>query len=275
MENKNPSFLNLPSAIIIAGAIIAIAIIYVKKPVTNTVVNNANEQQQNTNINLAPITSTDNILGNPNATIKIVEYSDPSCPYCKVFNKTMVEIMEKYGGTGKVAWIYRALPLDTPDANGNVLHPNASRESRAIECAGILGGNEKFWDYQKKLYELTPAVTSQTPEGLDPKQLPILAKSIGLDVVDFNSCIDSENAKSRIVKQAASGATAGVSGTPTSFFVLDKTINPTAIKYLENALLQYRIPSDLLFVSEDKKMIGMSGAMPVAMVTGIIESLLK
>lgn len=271
MENKN--FINLPSAIIIAGAIIAIAIIYVKKPVTNPVTSNV--EQQNTKINLLPINSADRILGNPNAPIKIVEYSDPSCPYCKVFNATMVEIMDKYGPTGKVAWVYRALPLDTPDANGNILHPNANRESRAIECAGVLGGNEKFWDYQKKLYELTPSVTQATPEGLDPKQIPIIAKSIGLDLVDFNSCLDSESVKSTITKQATSATNAGVSGTPTSFFVLDKSINPTAIKYLESALLQYRIPSDLLFVSDDKKMIAMSGAMPVAMVTGIIESLLK
>lgn len=273
MENKNTNFLNLPSAIIIAGAIIAIAIIYVKKPVTNTVP--VANQEQNTKINLSPITVTDNILGNPNAPIKIVEYSDPSCPYCKIFNSTMTEIMDKYGPTGKVAWIYRALPLDTPDARGNVLHPNAANESRAIECAGILGGSEKFWNYEKKLYELTPSVTSETPEGLDPKQLPVLAKSLGLDVVAFNECLSSDEAKNRVTKQSASGATAGVSGTPTSFFVLSEAINPTAIKYLENALLQYRIPSDLLFVSDDKKMIFMSGAMPVAMVTGIIESLLK
>jgi protein-disulfide isomerase len=271
MENKN--FLNLPSAIIIAGAIIAIAIIYVKKPVTNTAP--VANQEQNIKINLAPVTATDNILGNPSAPIKIVEYSDPSCPYCKVFNAAMVAIMDKYGPTGKVAWVYRALPLDTPDANGNILHPNAANESRAIECAGMIGGNEKFWDYQKKLYELTPSVTSATPEGLDQKQLPIIAKSIGLDVTAFNSCITSDDAKNRVSKQATSGVNAGVSGTPTSFFVLDKSINPTAIKYLESALLQYRIPSDLLFVSDDKKMIAMSGAMPVAMVTGIIESLLK
>lgn len=273
MENKSTNFLNIPSAIIIAGAIIAIAIIYVKKPVTAPI--NTNQGQQNIKLNLAPINSTDNILGNPAAPIKIVEYSDPSCPYCKIFNSTMFEIMEKYGSTGKVAWIYRAFPLDTPDANGNVLHPNANKESRAIKCAGIIGGNSKFWDYEKKLYEITPSVTSETPNGLDPKQLPVLAKAIGLDTVTFNECLDSENVKNIIAKQVSGGITAGVSGTPVSFFVLDQTINPTAISYIESALLQYRIPSDLLYISDDKKIIAMHGAMPVAMVTGIIESLLK
>jgi protein-disulfide isomerase len=144
MDNKNQSSINLPSAIIIAGAIIAIAIIYVKKPVTNTIIPTDNQQVSN-KINLEPVTAKDHILGNPNAPIKIVEYSDPSCPYCKTFNSTMNQIMDKYGPSGKVAWVYRSIPLDTPDANGNVLHPNARNESQAIECADILGGNEKFW----------------------------------------------------------------------------------------------------------------------------------
>ncbi len=274
MENKNSSFINLPSSIIIAGAIIAIAIIYVKKPATNIVPSNNTEQVER-KVNLAPVTNKDNILGDPNAPIKLVEYSDPSCPYCKVFNATMHQIMEKYQSTGKIAWIYRSLPLDTPDANGQVLHPNAAQESRAIECAGILGGSKVFWDYQKKLYDITPAVTQQNPQGLDQKQLPLIAKDLGLDTISFNECLDSQKAKSRVEEQTLSGMNAGVTGTPTSFFVLDKSINPNAITYIKNSLVQYRIPEDYLYVTDDKKIIVMSGAMPSAMVTGIIESLLK
>lgn len=273
MENRT-SPLNLSSAIIIAGAIIAISIIYVKKPVVTPVANDSNQQISRT-VNLAPVTSKDNVLGNPNASIKIVEYSDPSCPYCKVFNATMHQIMDKYESTGKVAWIYRSLPLDAPDANGNVLHKNARRESQAIECAGIVGGQKIFWDYQKRLYEVTPAVTGGSPEGLDPKQLPLIAKDLGLNLVDFGQCLDSENAIAKVKQQELSGINAGVTGTPTSFFVLDKSINPTTVTYINNALVQYRIPDDLLYITDDKKVIAMSGAMPVAMVTGIIESLLK
>ncbi len=275
MENRNNNFINLPSAIIIAGAIIAIAIIYVKKPVSTNVVTNTPSTEVARSVNLSPVTSKDNILGNPSASIKIVEYSDPSCPFCKVFNGTMHQIMEKYEKTGKVAWVYRSLPLDTPDSEGRILHKNARKESQAIECAGIVGGQKKFWEYQKKLYEVTPAVTQSSPEGLDQKQLPLIAKDIGLNTVDFSQCVDSEQAIAKVKEQELSGVNAGVTGTPTSFFVLDKTINPTTVSYIKNALVQYRIPEDLLYVSDDKKMIAMSGAMPVAMVTGIIESLLK
>ncbi|MFA6553907.1 MAG: thioredoxin domain-containing protein [Candidatus Paceibacterota bacterium] len=272
MENK-PSFITIPGAIIIAGAIIAMTLIYVFKP-SSTIVKDAKVENAPA-INLAPITSADRILGNPNAPIKIVEYSDPSCPFCKIFNETMVEIMDKYGPEGKVALIYRSFPLDTPDAEGNVLHPNAANESRAIECAGILGGNEKFWEYEKKLYDLTPSVTSKTPEGLDQKQLPIMAKGLGLDIIAFNECLNSQKAKDIVSAQKLSGINANVSGTPTSFFVLSEKINPTATTYVSNALIQYRIPQSLLYVTDDKKMIVMSGAMPKIMVTGIIDSLLK
>lgn len=263
----------MPGAVIIAGAIIAIAIIYVKRPAPAIIPTNT-DQNSAPSINLSPITANDHILGNPNAPIKIVEYSDPSCPYCKTFNSTMVEIMNEYGPGGKVAWIYRSFPLDTPDANGNILHPNANNESRALECAASLGGNNKFWDFEKKLYDITPSVTGATPGGLDQKQLPLIAKDLGINVVSFNECLMSEDAKNKVKEQTLNGVKAGVSGTPTSFFVLNDSINSTATNYIANALVQYRIPQDLLFVSKDKKLISMSGAMPKAMITGIIESLI-
>lgn len=272
MDNKSHSPLNLSGAIIIAGAIIAMAIIYVKKPVTPVVTDNQKNEVQNSNIsiNLAPVTSSDHIFGNPSAPIKIVEYSDPSCPYCKTFNPTMIDVINAYGESGKVAWVYRAFPLDTPDAEGRVLHPNAGNESRALECVAMLGDNTKFWKFQEQLYGAKTAAT-----GLDQSLLPIMAKALGIDTTAFNTCLNSQEAKDRVNAQSLSGVNAGVSGTPTSFFVLDKSINPTATTYIANALVQYRIPSDLLFVSGDKKIIFMSGAMPKAMVTGIIDSLLK
>ena len=276
MENKPSAFLTLPGAIIIAGAIIAIAIIWVKKPVTtNNVAAVSNATINNSaNIDLVPVTNADHILGNPDASIKIVEYSDPSCPYCKVFNATMVEIIDQYGPGGKVAWIYRSFPLDTPDENGNILHPNANRESQALECAALLGGNDKFWAYEKNLYETTPGVSSQSPKGLDPKNLSVLAKNIGLETTSFNNCLDNGQMSKVVSDQVQSGAKAGVTGTPTSFFVLNQSINPNTINYIERALVQYRVPSDLLFVSADKKIIVMSGAMPKALVSGLIDSLI-
>ncbi len=216
MNNKK-QFLTIPGAIIIAAAIIAVAIIWAMKPAGSTsqaAQNAQNVQNGLPNVSMAPVTAADHILGNPNAQIKIVEYSDPSCPFCRIFNPVMEQVMADYGVSGKVAWIYRHYPLDKPDANGNILHKNAGHEAQALECAASLGGNTVFWAFEKQLYTITPSVTPQTPEGLDQKQLPVIAKSVGLNEVSFNECLSSGQFKNKIDAQYTDGVNAGVTGTP-------------------------------------------------------------
>lgn len=209
--------LTIPIAIVIAAIIIAGSIIYIKKPAAQPIkIGAANSAQQGS---LKPVTSADHILGNPNAPIKIVEFSDPSCPFCKMFHPTMNQIMAQYGAKGQVAWVYRSFPLDKPDANGNILHKNAGHESQALECAASIGGNDKFWQYTNRLYDVTPSVTGTTPNGLDQAQLPVIAKYVGLDVTAFNTCLSSGKMAATVEAQYLDGVNAGVGGTPYSFVI--------------------------------------------------------
>jgi protein-disulfide isomerase len=219
MDQQQPaSLITLPGAIILAGAFITIAVIWVNKPAqipskNAAAVNTVNEA------NIRPVSSTDHILGNPDASIKIVEYSDTSCPYCKMFNATMEKIMDEYGPSGKVAWIYRNWPLDKPNSEGQILHKNAGNEAEALECAAALGGNDKFWAFEKRLYEITPSVTGSTPNGLDQKQLPEIAKFVGIDAVSFNDCLSSGRFKDKVEADYTDGINAGVIGTPYSIII--------------------------------------------------------
>ena len=70
-EKKSNNILNIPTAIIIAGAIISV--IYTMKPTGSS---NGLNSQSAKQVEMKPITEKDYILGNPNAKIKIVEYSD-------------------------------------------------------------------------------------------------------------------------------------------------------------------------------------------------------
>jgi protein-disulfide isomerase len=216
MDQRANPLLTLPGAIIIGCAIIAIAIIWTNKPAAPSDSSAIGELKPSTEINLAPVTAADHILGNPNAPIIIVEYSDSSCPFCKIFHPTMKRIMDEYGASGDVAWVYRHFPLDKADENGFILHPNAGKEAEAMECAAKIGGNEKFWAYTNRLYEVTPSVTQATPGGLDQKQLPVIASDVGLDVSSFNECLSSGQFKSKVEAQYIDGLNAGVSGTPYS-----------------------------------------------------------
>src|SRR3989344_3170200 len=158
-----------------------------------------------------PVTSADHIIGNPNAKLIVVEYSDTECPYCKTFHATMNRIMSEYGKDGNVAWVYRQFPIES-------LHPvNAHNEAEATKCANKLGGNTKFWEYINKVFEITPS-----NNRLDQAELPKIAKAIGLDVTEFNKCLESDEMKTVVDAHIASGAKAGVSGTPYSIILVNK-----------------------------------------------------
>lgn len=204
--------LTIPIAIIIAGVLIAGALyLGTSKGASTTAVNNQQQQQvpqQTGDLEaMKAISSSDHIRGNPDAPVKIVEYSDTECPFCKRFHGTMQEVMNEYGKDGKVAWVYRHFPLDQ-------LHSKARKEAVALECANEQGGNNKFWSYADRLYEITPA-----NNGLDPAELPKIAEYVGLDVTKFNTCLASTKYDQHIEDEVQNATATGGNGTPWSIVV--------------------------------------------------------
>lgn len=224
---------SVPIAVVIAGALIAGALYLsnVKAPVT-AVADKATTQ--NVVTGMRPVTADDHILGNPNANVIIVEYSDPECPFCKVFNSTMQQIMNLYGKDGKVAWVYRHFPIDQ-------LHSKARNEAEAMECAGDQGGNGKFWEYEKALYDTTTSNNS-----LDPAELPVIAKSIGLDVNTFNTCLSSGKYAAKVEADYQDAVNVGGRGTPNTIILskdgtktpVEGAVSYEALKNIVDALLK-------------------------------------
>lgn len=209
---KNTYPLAMPIAVVIAGALIATAVVYSggKAPVAGTANQPQQQQvaQQTGDLEkMTPISSKDHIRGNPDAPVKIVEYSDTECPFCKRFHTTMKEVMDEYGKDGKVAWVYRHFPLDQ-------LHSKARKEAVALECAGVLGGNDKFWAYADRLYEVTPA-----NNGLDLAELPKIAQYVGLDSTKFSTCLGSTKYDKHIEDEVQNAQATGGNGTPWSIVV--------------------------------------------------------
>ena len=210
-ENKKgmSDKLSLPISIIIAGLLIGGGI-YMNGKITKENPTTTQQQQiasENLGETLRPIDANDHILGSSKARVLVVEYSDTECPYCKVFHNTMNSIMQEYGKDGQVAWVYRHFPIAK-------LHAKAFKESQATECAAVLGGNSKFWEYINKVYEVTPS-----NDGLDPKELTNIATQVGLSSTAFNTCLESGefDAKIRADMQNAQELDAG--GTPYSLIV--------------------------------------------------------
>jgi protein-disulfide isomerase len=119
--------------------------------------------------------------------------------------------MDEYGKDGKVAWVYRHFPLDE-------LHPKARKEAQAAECANEIGGNDAFWAYSDKLFEVTPSNNQ-----LDLSLLPQIAAEIGLGRAKFEACLtgDARGGKyaGHIQSDYENASASGGLGTPYSIVI--------------------------------------------------------
>lgn len=257
----NKSQLLTPLAILIAGAIIAGAV-FLRDNKENSV-NTSRQENQQVSINLDPVTEDDRILGSPEAPIILVEYSDTECPFCKRFHETMHTIIDNYGASGEVAWVYRHFPITQ-------LHSKAVTESRAIECASEQGGNQVFWSFTDKIYEITPA-----NNGLDLEVLPQIASDLGLNVEEFNSCLESDKYTDFVQSQVESAERAGAQGTPYSVLVFKDGMSEQAEQVFEGIKESIRAqvdPARIFTLTEDRSKLAISGALPIEMLKALIDA---
>jgi len=206
-EKSGMSQFAMPLAIVIAGALVAGAVMYSNG--NNGGGQQAQEESSYSLDAMAPITAEDHIVGNPNAKIVIVEYSDFECPFCKVFHQTMLKVMDEYGADGTVAWVYRHFPLDS-------IHSKARTEAVASECAGELGGNDAFWAFTNKFFEVTPSNDQTDIENV----IPAIGREIGLDEDKFVECLNSGRYDAHIQDDLDNAIATGGRGTPWSIVLL-------------------------------------------------------
>ena len=130
---KNAQTYLIPLSIIVAGALVAGGIYFGGVSPSGKTVTKDQVAVTQPEIKIASITADDHILGNPEAKIKLIEFSDTECPYCKQFHVSLHKIIDTYGKDGTVAWVYRHFPIDR-------LHKKARKEAEASECAADQGG---------------------------------------------------------------------------------------------------------------------------------------
>src|SRR3989344_9080605 len=204
-EMRQSNALSLPVAIVIAGIVVAGAVLYangVPRGQQQALVRDAGSVAEESS--LRAVSNDDHILGNPNAAVKIVEFSDIECPFCKRFHPTMLRIMDEYGGDGRVAWVYRHFPLEQ-------IHSFAREGALAAECANEQKGNEAFWSFVNEVFGADQSIGSDLFDQA--------ALRIGLDAAKFRNCITSGTYNSRIDADIQDGVTAGVQGTPHSVVI--------------------------------------------------------
>ncbi|MBI2048241.1 MAG: thioredoxin domain-containing protein, partial [Parcubacteria group bacterium] len=121
--------LSVPISIVIAGLIIAGAIVY-----TQGLRSVELSKEKGTAQVVSPFTITgkDHMRGNPEAPVTIVEFSDFQCPFCQKFHPTVQQVLAEY--PGQVRWVYKHFPLDQ-------IHLQARPAAEASECVWEQKGN--------------------------------------------------------------------------------------------------------------------------------------
>ena len=142
-----------------------------------------------------PVTPEDPIRGAPDAPIRIIEFSDFHCPFCRRARPVLEELVETYAG--QVQWVWKDYPL------------GSSAAALVAACAYDQG---RFWAYHDALFERQDEIAPDHDEALLG-----LARELGLDDELLAACLAEGRHQDGIASDAAAGAAAGVAGTPTVF----------------------------------------------------------
>lgn len=164
----------------------------------------------------------DPVLGDKNAPVTLIDFSDYECPFCKRhFDQTFAQIKKDYVDTGKVKYVYRDLPLSFHD-------PMATKEAIAANCAREQGGDTAYFKFHSEIFNRTKS----NGNGLAVDDLYKIASDLNLSGSSFKTCLDSDKYKDEVQKDLADATAVGANGTPTFFIgttTKDGTIEGTKI----------------------------------------------
>lgn len=142
-------------------------------------------------------TTTDPSLGNPQALLQVVEFSDFQCPYCAEAHYIMRQLLRDF--PNDVYYIYRDFPIDE-------IHPQARLAAEAAQCAF---DQNKFWEYHDLLF--------QNQDKMDLGYLLLYAQRLNLDLEMFTNCLETQKYSNEVSQDLSDGYDAEVRATPTFF----------------------------------------------------------
>ena len=158
-----------------------------------------------------------NSTGNPNAPVKLTEFSDFQCPYCKQFwTNTEAQVISTYVTTGKVIYTYRTAGNWV---SGNIGDGGVESQNSAM-AAYCAADQNKFWEMHDALFT---NVLGEDAGSFTSRRLQAIAQNIGLNMNAFNSCYSSQKYLDQANQDFKAAQGSGIQGTP--WFVLTYTVN--------------------------------------------------
>jgi protein-disulfide isomerase len=164
-------------------------------------------------------------MGNPDAAVKLVEYTSLSCPHCAAFaEQATAELSGDFVSSGKVSWEVRPYMLFPTDPGVSLLLACRGPQE-FFETAGQLYASQKEWlgrlmalpeDRAVKLMESPPLETQR--EFVRIAGLDTFFRERGMSAAEIDACLADEARLEKAVALNRLGNAEGVSGTP-AFFI--------------------------------------------------------
>jgi protein-disulfide isomerase len=164
---------------------------------------------------VAPAVSDKDIkIGSDEAKVKVFEFTDFQCPFCKNFHQSVIaQLLKEYGD--KIQFVFKNYPLQS--------HAQANVAALAGACANEQG---KFVEYSDKLFATQDVWGKQKDATATLKGY---AATLKLNVVDFNKCLDDKKYQDLIDQTKTEAQSFGIQGTPTMF--IGNEIQNSSAKY--------------------------------------------
>ncbi len=145
-------------------------------------------------------------LGRQDAPVTIVEFSDYQCPYCRLFQQTVLpELKSEFIDQGLVRFIHKDLPLP--------YHPQAEGSAFIARCAER---QNAFWTIHDALYAEQNCLSCKGPATI--------GINAGLDERQLQSCLQDPMVADTVRSNRSEAKLHGIRSTPT--FVIGATIDP-------------------------------------------------
>lgn len=140
-------------------------------------------------------------VGSMDAPVRVVEFTDFQCPFCKEFHKTLQSELESYGDD--VLYVFKQYPITS-------IHSQAEAAALASECANE---QDAFGKYADTLF----SKQDEWGKTTGSQKFKDYARALKLDMTQFNSCVDEKKYQDKVTANMEEGQKFGISGTPGTF----------------------------------------------------------
>jgi protein-disulfide isomerase len=160
--------------------------------------------------------------------LRIVEFSDLECPFCRRLSDHLETFMEESEVPIVLEFVHFPLNRDCNPYMKSRLHESACDAARASICAHK---EDQFWPYI--------ALAFQHQSDLEVEDLVEYATTLGMDEEAFLTCLDSEETQERLLENIESAAALGVRSTPTMLingYKVSGALTPEILQMVSDAL---------------------------------------